>query len=59
MIEDRVIVAFKQGSKDEKTIEKLATKTLKRWLNSTRSSRQQLRQLMPEPKCMDKLTPPE
>ena len=29
MIEDRVIVAFKQGCKDEKTAEKLATKNPK------------------------------
>ena len=29
MIEDRVIVAFKQGCKDEKTVEKLATKNPK------------------------------
>lgn len=28
MIEDRVIVAFKQGCKDERTAEKLATKNL-------------------------------
>ena len=29
MSEDRVIMAFKQGSKDERTAEKLATKNLK------------------------------
>jgi hypothetical protein len=58
MIDDRVIVAFKQGCKDEMTTKKLATKnpkTMAELYNIIEATGQP----MPEPECTDKPTPPE
>jgi hypothetical protein len=58
MIEDWVIIAFKQGCKDEMIAKKLATKNPK-IVAKLYNIIEAIGQSMPEPECTDKPTPPE